>query len=125
MSVKDIPALARAERSSQWAAEPWASATRLPLRSATVRMGEPFGATIARADCAASRPVDAATILIGAPADCEKIGGASPTPPTSMAPALSPSSSGGPAAKLLHAIRYGRPLSCPDALSSVLELLSW
>src|SRR4051812_45168524 len=111
MSRNDSPALSREASSSQWAADPCATPIFLPFRSATVRIDDVLGTTMPSADCVASMPAEAATILMAAPDDWAKIGGASPTPPMSTAPALIASNSGGPAAKLLHSILYGRSLS--------------
>ena len=67
-------------------------------------MSEPSGTTMASDEASSSAPCEAPTILNGVPAAWAKIGGVSPTPPMSMASALMASSSGGPAAKLVHSM---------------------
>ena len=97
-------AFSRAARTSQWAPVPWGKATFFPFRSATVWMGESLGTRIETCDCSVLRPAETPTILIRAPADWAKIGGASPVKPRSTAPALIASSIGGPPAKELHSM---------------------
>ena len=81
--------------------EPFATAIFRPFRPARSVIGEFFGTRIAA-------PVGleyvAATRVSRLPAAAAKIGGVSPTPPRSMAPALSASSSGGPEVNSLHSI---------------------
>ena len=80
---------------------PSATATFLPLRSATDLMSESFGTTIA----SPVPPYVAAwtTLNLPLPAAANS-GGVLPTPPTWMAPALSASSSGGPEVNSFHSI---------------------
>src|SRR5690348_10586872 len=79
--------------------EPLATAIRLPFRPARSWIGELFGTRIAEP---AGFEYVAATSRIRLPAAAAKIGGVSPTAPTSMAPAFSASSSGGPEVNALH-----------------------
>ena len=93
MSLQERPALSSAATSRLCALEPLPNATRLPLRSASVLIGESAGTMIA---WVLPSDVTAATyVTLAAPA-CAKIGGVSPTKPKSTLPTLIASSSGGP-----------------------------
>ena len=107
------PLSCKALSSTQLADEPLATATFLPFSPATSVMSSP----LTRMPWFHGVVFDAATASIFAPDEAAKIGGASPTPPMSIASALSASSIGGPEVNDDHSMPYGVS-ACPDASSS-------
>ena len=80
---------------------PSATATFLPFRSATLVIGESLGTTIVSPLAPIVAPETTSILLLAAAANS---GGVLPTPPMSMAPAFSASSSGGPEVNDFHLI---------------------
>src|ERR1700754_401504 len=76
MCVQARPAFSRAATSKLCALDPLPNATRLPLRSASVLIGEFCGTTIA---CVLPSDLTAAAYRMPAPPACAKMGGESPT----------------------------------------------
>src|SRR4051794_20998838 len=94
----------------------------MPLRSATDRTGDPFGTTIVSPLAPIVAPEITVILLLSAAANS---GGVLPTPPRSMAPALSASSSGGPDVKVFHLMVYGVRPSSPAALRRACDPPFW